>query len=435
MAVTAIIASARQPTEIRRTVTTPKMTATKADSMGAAPDTATQREPRLLSAEIWRDAALMWLAQIALIALFALAGALAINPRLTPARVLTNWTAWDAAIYSSIAQGGYRFPWQAAYYPVLPGLERLLMTLPGVNATVAGPLIAAAATLIAFGLLRALVEREYGRAIARRSLLYLIVFPTAFFLLAGYAESLFLLFSVACFIALRRKRWLVAGALAAVATLTRPVGALLVAPILVEYLVERLPTWRAAWRATGWRLPTIPTIRATATELARPLAGAALPAVAIGGYSLALGPVLGGQTLLQAEASNWFKRGFAPPWTGYLRDGGALLTTQSAYIAAHILLDGAFTTLFIVLSLTLWRRLPPAYVAYTWASLALVLMTPSFGWLALGSNMRFMLVVCPLFIGLGKWGARPWANALILGVSLLLLALLTTVFAIGGWVA
>lgn len=78
--------------------------------------------------------------------------------------------------------------------------------LPGVSTSVAGLIIANAAALGAFGLLRALVEREESAAVARRSLLYLAVFPTAFFLLAAYAESLFLLWSVACFLALRRQR-------------------------------------------------------------------------------------------------------------------------------------------------------------------------------------------------------------------------------------
>ncbi len=62
-------------------------------------------------------------------------------------------------------------------------------------------------------------------------------------------------------------------------------------------------------------------------------------------------------------------------------------------------------------------------------------MTPSHSWYALRSNMRFMLVVFPLFMRMGQWGAKPWVNILILSLSLALLALLTTIYAVDGWVA
>ena len=46
---------------------------------------------------------------------------------------------------------------------------------------------------------------------ARRTILYLMMFPAAFFFFAPYSESLFLLFIVASFWGARRKKWAVAG--------------------------------------------------------------------------------------------------------------------------------------------------------------------------------------------------------------------------------
>jgi hypothetical protein len=397
-------------------------------SQPASAPTTSPPGPRLLAPIIWRDAALLWLGQRALLLLFAYVGAHSIDPRMTPARMLANWTHWDGSIYADIARNGYTIPWQTAFYPLLPGLERLLMVFTGPDSPLAGLIIANLAALIALGLLRALVEREYGRAIAQRTTLYLAVFPTAIYFAAPYTESLFLVLSVACFIALRRKRWLLAGLLAALAALTRPVGVLLIAPMLVEYLMD--------WRARDWRALS----GSERGELARLLGGVALPAFAVAGYYLALVSILGTPSPLQAEQAQW-GRSLTLPGMGFVRVGVALFSGPNAYQVGHILLDSAFTILFIVLTIALWRRLHPTYVAYAWVSLILVLMTPLDaktavdGWHALASDMRYMLVVFPLFIRLGQWGARPRVNALILGVSLTLLALLTVVFTVGGWVA
>ena len=60
----------------------------------------------------------------------------------------------------------------------------------------AGLLISNAACLALFYYFYRLVEMETDARLARRSLVYLALFPTAFFLLAAYAESLLLLCAV-----------------------------------------------------------------------------------------------------------------------------------------------------------------------------------------------------------------------------------------------
>jgi hypothetical protein len=274
-----------------------------------------------------------------------------------------------------------------------------------------------------------LVERECGRAAARRCVVAIALFPTAFFFLTPYTESLFLLVSVACFLALRQQRWLLAGALAALATLTRAVGILLIAPLLVEYL--------QVWRARGWRPPSLAA--SARREYLQVLIGVAAPILALTGFTLALGATLPGASPLQGEALSWFHRGLAAPWVGFVRALGALATPSDAYHSAHILLDAAFTLLFIALTvgltLGLRQHIPAPYLAYTWATLALILVTPSQGWLALASNMRFMLVIFPLFMGLGVWTGSRWRNILLFSLETPFLALFAIIFAVGGWVA
>ncbi len=381
--------------------------------------------PRLRDASVWREAAILWLAQRIVLLLCAYFGIAYLDSQHDYTRLLTSWYLWDAAIYSGIATGGYQHLWQTAFYPMLPGLEHALAPLVGGDTSLAGLIISNVAAFLTLGLLRVLVERQFGRAVARRTLIYLLVFPTAFYFITPYTESLFLLLSVACFLALTSRRWLLAGFLAALAALTRPVGVLLIAPILVAYF-QSLPTWRSEigrLNLGSWR------------ERAGVLSACALPVLALAAYNLAVRPLTGATSPLESELATGWGRNLTLPGMGFARAALALTRAKDTLSATHIVLDFTFTALLVALSALTWRRLPLPYLAYTWLSAALILMTPSHGWTALASTMRFMLVIFPLFILLGMWGWRPWLNILILTCSLLLLALQTAIYVSGGWIA
>src|SRR5207249_3561342 len=84
----------------------------------------------------------------------------------------------------------------------------------------------------------------------RRSVILLAAFPTAFFFLAPYSESLYLLLSLLSFRAARRDRWLAAGVFGAGTAATRVVGFLL-APALS---IEAVHRWRKAKGSLSRRL-------------------------------------------------------------------------------------------------------------------------------------------------------------------------------------
>jgi hypothetical protein len=122
---------------------------------------------------------------------------------------------------------------------------------------------------------------------------------------------------------------------------------------------------------------------------------------------------------------------------GFARAAKALVDygPNPSFFQVHILLDAAFTLAFIALTVLTWRRLPLSYVLYAWAMLALVMCTPAHNWYALLSNMRYMLVAFPLFVLLGRWGARREVDTAVLLICLPLLTLLTAAFLLGSWVA
>src|SRR5579863_766055 len=152
----------------------------------------------------------------------------------------TSWNRWDAANYVRIAEFGYQTRFDVAFFPLFPLLISILGHPFGHwGYLVAGTLISNAALLGALFVMYQLVADREGEQVARRTLLYLCIFPTAFFFFAPYNESLFLLLTVGAFLALRRQKWWLAGALGFFAALTRSAGLLLVFPYLYELWIAR----------------------------------------------------------------------------------------------------------------------------------------------------------------------------------------------------
>jgi len=147
----------------------------------------------------------------------------------------------DAQWYLRLATTGYRDDGQsAAFYPLYPLAVRAVGWLPGVGPLGAALLVANVACFAALLLLHALTRLELGAPAARRTVLFAALFPTAFFLMAPYGESLFLLLSVAAFWFARRNRWALAALAGAGAALTRSAGVLLIAALAVEAFAQ----WR-----------------------------------------------------------------------------------------------------------------------------------------------------------------------------------------------
>jgi Mannosyltransferase (PIG-V) len=396
------------------------------DANVSAPDEAGQ--PGLLDRTAWRDAALVWAVQHVLLLAITYFGLTLVLTHGAGQKVLSwsglfsPWLGWDGAHYAQIASGGYGRFYQTIFFPLLPILAHVVAPLTAGNTGIAAAVVSNVAALGAFGLLRVLVEREQGRETARRALLYLALFPTSFFLAAAYAESLLLLLSLGAFLALRRGHWLVAGALAALATLARPVGILLVVPIAVECVLRV--------RAAG----ALPRPR----QALAVLAGLALPFVALGGLSLYYYRRFGTwNAFIRAQSNGGSGKSLTWPWVGVLRAGRALVQNglNPNYFQVHILLDAAFTALLIALVVATIRRLALPYVAYALAILVLLICTPGHNWYALFSNMRFTLEVFPVFMVLGQWGERRQVERAIFVSFLPFLVLFTVTFLLHEWVA
>jgi hypothetical protein len=326
------------------------------------------------------------------------------NPWLEP------WQRWDALHYQAIAERGYGAYAVALFTPPLyPGLIRALSSLSGASSLLAGILISNLAFLAGLAALYNLIVRETGdNQLARRGLVYLASFPTAFFFLAGYTESLFLLAAVISIGLARQQKWIGSGIWGAVAALTRLTGGLVFVPLAF-----------AAWQATRQKFATRPWLAPTLA-----LAGAAVLPL----YSwLALGLPSWEPWLIQAARS---QGGLAfPGYSLYLALKGIL--TGNSVLADWF--DAGFLILFLATLPAIFRRLPPIYGVYQAAFLLLYLSRVSH-MQPLLSTARYVLALFPAFIIFAFWGQKPWVNRLFLYASWAGLLLLSGQFAIWGWV-
>jgi hypothetical protein len=114
---------------------------------------------------------------------------------------------WDAGWLGRIARDGYDWNDQsAAFFPGYPLAIRALAATTPLD-EVAGLLVSNAAFLTALVVLYALTTREFSTSTARRTVVLVAAFPTSFFFLAPYSESLFVLASLLTFWWARRGRW------------------------------------------------------------------------------------------------------------------------------------------------------------------------------------------------------------------------------------
>lgn len=281
--------------------------------------------------------------------------------------------AWDGDWYDAIADGGYgRLPVEAVrFFPLFPWLGARLAPLFAGHQGLALIVIANVAALVAGMLLHRLALTETGdRALARRAPWLFALFPGAFVLVWGYAEAVMLAAVIGAFLALRRRAWWAAAALAVAAGLARPLGLFLVLPALWE--VSR--DWREA--------PGREAVARVGAVVAAPLG-----VLCYLGYTAANG------------------RGFLDPLTEQSPYRGAvtdpfsrLVDAAGDFVGASRLGDAVhppMAVLFVVLAVVVVRRWPPAYALYAVPLLLLALSAESFN-----SLERYGLNAFPLVLAL-----------------------------------
>ena len=158
---------------------------------------------------------------------------------------LGAWVGGDTQSYLSIAQHGYDrcstapTDWPGiGFFPLYPLLIRVGSWLTRSDAA-AGVIFSNLCLLLGAGFLYRLIRLDEDEDHARRCTRMLFVSPVGFFLSAIQTEGLFFLLVVLCFYAARRNRWWLAGTCGFLASLTRPTGVVVLAPLCWMFATQR----------------------------------------------------------------------------------------------------------------------------------------------------------------------------------------------------
>lgn len=166
-------------------------------------------------------------------------------------------TSWDSKWYLEIARSGYVHaipPGQGnaaqsdlGFFPLLPLVIRAAHALSGLSWSGAGILVTSLTGLGAAIAIWWLLADLVGARGADRGTALVALSPGAFVFSLIYGEGLFVLLVACCLLALRRRKWLVAGLCAGLATATDPVAIAIVVPcVLAAY--EAIAA-RREWRS------------------------------------------------------------------------------------------------------------------------------------------------------------------------------------------
>lgn len=308
---------------------------------------------------------------------------------------------WDSGHYLGILREGYPATINdtVAFFPAYPLTAAAVRDLTGISDEDALVFSANAAALLAAALVFAWARRAAGDAAAVRSVWLLAAYPASLFFSVGYTEGLFLLCTIASLLAMQRGWAPLALLAAAVASATRPPGAI-VSLVVVLWL----------WQRDNWRCRP--------ATLARLCASALISVSGLLAHQGYLAAHYGRTDAFAAAQQTWRARTVKKP----LRDALTLRPVLSAAwrpvnyvlsgrwdrLAAHRTWDSFLNVLLLSIACAgLWRPGPFPRVVYLLAILTFLMawLPDPAGGARLYGISRYQLIAIPCFVRLAQWSA------------------------------
>jgi hypothetical protein len=340
--------------------------------------------------------------------------------------LLAPWDRWDALHYTRIVMDGYRADnGTAQFHPLYP-LIATPMAAIGAHPLFSLLIVSSATGLLMLLAFQRLALLDLNQESTNFSILAFMLFPSAFILFAPYSESLFLLFSVASFIGMRKKKWWLAGAAAGCAALTRQQGLFLLLPLAWELwetqgrnLHKSLRSWKAwsilglvpggylLWIVYRWQL-------LSDLELSTDSLNSLI-------YSFLISPSANQVVEVQA---------FLLPWKALWIALSQVFSRPDLDLVTNLV----FGAYFLILLALAWRHLPSSYRIYT-AAITLVSFSyytgPVHPYMGL---LRHLLLAFPVFIGLAASLQRPCQRLGVIAVNLIGFLFLLWLYVLHVWV-
>lgn len=323
--------------------------------------------------------------------------------------LITAWYRWDATHYLKLAYYGYQGQPSGAllYYPLYPYLTRVISQVIGGNYPLAGLLLSTFGAFFLFAGLYHLVAQQLNPLIAKWSVIALGVYPTAFFLIAPFTESLFLALTIAMFLFCYKKNWGIAGCFSLLASLTRGPGILNIFPFTLLIFQE--------FKKKNLQKPIIQMIVGWLLSI-------------IGGISfLVWRDIMGYPSIPSLLAS--YSISITNPATGLLHAIAQWINIFDLQTSLDVISALIFLMLFCFAAMK-WCEFPLEWLVYWGINLALYLSKIHYAASSLQSMARYTLTLFPAFILIGEWLSRQNATTRFIYISLSasLLIILTVLY-------
>ncbi len=274
---------------------------------------------------------------------------------------------WDSSWYLDIAKNGYVFNGaeklsNVVFFPLYPLLIWVVSFIIGGNLILSGWILSTIFLFLALVYLLKLVREFHGEIDSQLTLLFLLIFPTAFFFNAVYTESLFLFLSTATFYYAFKKNFFLAGVFGFFSALTRITGLLLVIPLIWEYF--RTYKFKQFLNKKLLSIFLVP----------------------LGTFSFFLFHYLRfGDFFLFFKVEKWWGRDFT------LNKDHFLMLTHPA--TANLILDVTFIVFAVIATFFVFKKFRASYGLYMVATLIVALSTGTF--MSIG---RYIMVLFPIYI-------------------------------------
>jgi hypothetical protein len=320
------------------------------------------------------------------------------------------WANFDGVYYLYIAKSGYTVD-NAGFFPLYPLLIRIFSVGEGSIQFFVGSVLSSVFLLLGILMLFKLIQIDFDKKIAFIAVAVMFVFPTSFFFVAIYSESLFLLLTLSSFYFARKKNWILASLLASLLTATRIVGIALIPALVYEF------------------------IRSEGAIFKRKALGFLLSPLGILFYMYFNFKELGNAfQFVTAQGALHNERSVDQivlfPQTIFRYFNILTSLSPSVYEWWIALLELSAFTLALILIYIAWKKkVRFSYLIFSVIALLIPASTGTFSGLP-----RYVLILFPIFIALALIQNR-WARALYFLSGIVLLVILFSLFAKGYFVA
>lgn len=323
--------------------------------------------------------------------------------------LISSWSFWDAPHFLYIAQNWYTSIGDPAnfivFFPMYPLLTSILLPIIKVP-EIAGIFISTICIGLSIPIFYKLVKLVSDQKISYRSLWYLLIFPTSFFLTAPYSESLYLLLWSISFLSAFKGNWKIAGISAGLASFTRNFGLLILPALLIQWFQSKNRKYSDLISII------FPTVFTT------------------GAYLLINRLVYNDQFAFVKIMSDHWQKSFSNPITTFVGIWKlALLNPIDNYSFSVGWVEGLSILFILVITLLGYKKIPFSLFVYQLLSLILVSST-SF----VLSTPRYILSIPTIFIILGVIIKNPTLRKMYEFTSIGLLFCLTYFYTLGKWV-